>query len=96
MVVTVQVFGRRKRQMGACILTEVSACEFWEGLCLPQSEDAHRETPTAGTSWAESTLLGGPAPTDLTAGRKELSRPGVCVSMVQKWSQKEQLKWLNT
>lgn len=57
MVVTVQVSGRRKHQMETCDLTAVSACEFWKELCLPQSEDAHRERPTAGTSWAESILL---------------------------------------
>ena len=68
MGVTVRVFGRRKHRMEACVLTEVSACEFWEGLCLPQSKDAHRERPTAGTSWAESTLLGGPVPLTLRLG----------------------------
>lgn len=47
MVGTVQVFGRCKRQMETRDLTVLSACEFWKGLCLPQSEDAHRERSTA-------------------------------------------------
>ena len=101
MVVIVQVSGRRKHEMETCNLTAASACEFWKELYLPQSEDAHRERPTVGTSWAESTLLGGPVPADPTAGIKELCWPGACVSIVQKrtgqkWTEKEQLRLLKS
>lgn len=55
-----------------------------------------RERPTAGTSWAQGTSLGGSVPNDPTSGIKELSWPVVWVWIVQKWSQKEYLKLMET
>lgn len=87
------MFGRRKRQVETCDLTAVSAVSPGRNSVFHRAKMPTERDPLQAFLGRELTP-GGAVPADPMAGIKELSWPGACASIVQKWTQKEQLRLL--